>query len=88
MQLTGHTALPSLLNILLLNSFSLKQKHSKQNSKEAFITKIGQSSNKMEQEFRNYLSPDILNLESMDGLRQVLEYLNVVSKVLPTLFFL
>ena len=88
MQLTGHTALPSLLNILLLNSFSLKQKHSKQNSKEAFITKIGQSSNKTEQEFRNYLSPDILNLESMDGLRQVLEYLNVVSKVLPTLFFL
>lgn len=88
MQLTGHTALPSLLNMSLLNSFSLKQKHSKQNSKEAFITKTGQSSNKTEQEFRNYLNSDILNLESMDGLCQVLEYLNVVSKVLPTLYFL
>lgn len=73
--------------MLLLNSFSLKQKHSKQNSKEAFITKTGQSPNKTEQEFTDYLSPDILKLEAMDGLRQVLEYLNVVCKVLLTLFF-
>lgn len=41
LQLIGHTPLPSPPNKSLLNSFSLNQKHWKQNSKEAFITKIG-----------------------------------------------